>query len=357
MSSHTESTEQAKEAFERALKRTEAAMAYAKRPLAPMVGQTPKDVVWTKNKAKLYRYHAKGERKHATPILFVYALINRPYILDLAPSNSMVEFLVGEGYDVFLLDWGIPGEEDAGLRFDDYVLDYIPRAVKQVLKHSGAKDFSLIGYCMGGTMATMYAALHPEAPLRNLVLMATPIDFSEAGLFSNWLDPKHYDVDRVVDTYKLVPADFIEFGSKLLKPIQNYMSPYVTLMDRLDDEQFVQGWLVMNHWINDGIPFAGEAFRQWIKELYQQNKLVKGEMRLGGRTVDLSNIRCSLLSVVAELDHIVQVCQSTPLLSRVSSDDAEQLAIKAGHVGLVAGRSAKQKFFPKLDAWLAARSN
>lgn len=342
--------------FERAWKRTEAACSYALHPKTPQVGLTPKEVVWTKNKAKLYRYHAVGERRHATPILMVYALINKPYILDLTPGNSLVEFLVGEGYDVFLLDWGTPGEEDRHLRFDDYVLDYIPRAIKQVLRLSGAKEFSLIGYCMGGTMSSMYAAMHPEAPLKNLVLMATPVDFSEAGLYTAWLDPRYFDVDRVVDAFGIIPADFIDFGSKLLKPLQNFVGPTVTLVDRLHDEEFVKGWQVMNHWVNDGIPLPGETYRQWIKECYQQNKLIKGEFKLGGRPVRLECIRANLLAVVAEQDHIVQTCQATPIFTEVSSEDKDVLRIKAGHVGLVAGRSAKKQFFPRLNDWLAERS-
>ncbi|HEY9724605.1 MAG TPA: class III poly(R)-hydroxyalkanoic acid synthase subunit PhaC [Oscillatoriaceae cyanobacterium] len=342
--------------LERAWKRTEAAMAHTLKPPVPMVGQTPKDVVWTKNKAKLYRYHAQTETRHAVPLLLVYALINRPYILDLAPGNSLVEYLVGQGYDVFLLDWGTPGEEDAGLSLADYVLDYIPKAAKQVLKHAGAEKLSLLGYCQGGTLATMFAATHPEL-LENLILLTTPIDFSNAGLYSAWLDPRHFNVDRVVDAFKLVPAEMLKLGSNLLKPMQNYWGPYVTLFDRLDDDAFVDGWLVMNHWVNDGIPFAGESYRQWIKDFYQGNKLIKGEVKLAGRPVKLENLHCALLNVYAELDHIVPPCQATPALELVSSTDKESLAIKAGHVGVVAGRSARKNFFPKLDAWLSKRSN
>lgn len=357
MPTSTETFERTRAEMERHWQRMEAAASYVKSPQTAQVGQTPKEVVWTKNKAKLYRYHATTERRHAVPILLVYALINRPYILDLTPGNSLVEFLLGEGYDVFLLDWGVPGPEDAELSFDNYVLEYIPRAAKQVLKASGAKEFSIVGYCMGGTMSVMYAALHPEAPLRNLVLMATPVEFSQAGLFTSWLNPDHFNVDRLVDTLGNVSPNLIDAGSKMLKPLQNYVAPYVTLYDRLDDENFVEGWQVMNHWVNDGIPFAGATYRQWIKELYQQNKLIKGEFKLGGRTVDLKNIACSVLSVVAEQDHIALPCQSEPLMDRISSSDRESLTVKAGHVGLVAGRSAKNRFFPHLSQWLGKRSS
>jgi polyhydroxyalkanoate synthase len=356
MSKPTETLDRARAEWDRHWSRVEAAANYLAHPPAAQVGQTPKEVVWTKNKAKLYRYHSEN-RRHAVPLLLVYAMINRPYIMDLTPGNSLVEFLLGEGYDVFLLDWGVPGPEDEELGFDHYVLDYIARATKQVLKVSGAEEFSIIGYCMGGSMSVMYAALHPEAPLRNLVLMATPVDFSQAGLFTNWLNPEHFDVDRLVDTLGNVPAHMIDTGSKLLKPLQNYVGPYVTLYDRLHDERFVEGWQVMNTWVNDGIPFTGAAYRQWIKDLYQQNKLVAGTFELRGRQVDLQNIRCPILNVVAEQDHIALPCQSEPLREHVGSQDFDLLPVKAGHVGLVAGRGAREKFFPRLDAWLSVRSN
>lgn len=348
-------TERLRQEFERSWAQAEAAWEYMAQPVAAPVGMTPKDVVWTKNKAKLYRYH-QPERRHAVPILLVYALINRPYIMDLMPGNSLVEYLVSEGYDVFMLDWGVPGEEDAGLRIDDYVLDYLPRAVKQVLRHSGARELTMFGYCIGGTLSAMYAACHPEAPLANLILLATPIDFSDAGLYSAWLDPRYFNADRVAETCKLVPTEMLDWGAKMLKPMQNYLGTYAALLDRIEDREYVKGWLAMNRWVNDGIPFAGAAYRQWITEFYQQNKLIKGELTLGGRPVLLENIRCSVLNTYAELDHIAQPCQSKPFLSVISSTDATELPIRAGHVGIVAGRSASKNFFPKLNDWLSKRS-
>ncbi|MNK78646.1 Poly-beta-hydroxybutyrate polymerase [compost metagenome] len=349
-------TERLRQELERGWAQAEAALQIMVQPVSAPVGTTPKDLVWTKNKAKLYRYH-QPERRHATPILLIYALINRPYILDLMPGNSLVEYLVSEGYDVFMLDWGVPAEEDAGLRLDDYVLDYMPRAVKQVLRHSGAKELSMFGYCIGGTLSAMYAACHPDAPLRNLVLLTTPIDFSDAGLYSAWLDPRYFNADRVAETCKLVPTEMLDWGAKMLKPMPNYIGTYAALLDRIEDREYVKGWMAMNRWVNDGIPFAGAAYRQWISEFYQQNKLIKGELKLGGRPVLLSNIRCSVLNAYAELDHIALPCQSKPLLSVISSSDATELPIRAGHVGIVAGRSASRNFFPKLNDWLSKRSN
>lgn len=353
---NTETLDKNRQELERAWKRQQAVFAHAMHPKVPQVGQTPKDVVWTKNKAKLYRYHAVGERKHATPILMIYALINRPYILDLAPGNSMVEFLVNEGYDVFLLDWGKFDEEDQQLRLDDLVVDYIGRAVKQTLKVSGADSLTLFGYCMGGTMALMYAGSHPEAPIKNLVALTTPVDFADAGLFTRWMNADAFDVDRVVDSLGNVPPEFIRHGAKLLKPLQNFMGTYVQLWDKLSDEEFVKTWVLLDHWVNDGIQFPGEAYRQWVKELYQSNKLIKGELRLRDREVKLENITCPVLVAIASLDHIVQKEQATCLMDQVRSADREVYETVTGHVGIVGTSAARSNFYPKLASWLEPRS-
>jgi polyhydroxyalkanoate synthase len=346
--------EQARQELDKAWRRNEAVVKHALRPGTVAVGQTPKETIWTFNKAKLYRYHQANQR-HGTPLLLVYALINRPYILDLTPGNSLVEYLVGEGYDVYMLDWGCPGEEDADLRLDDYVLGYIHRAAQQVLKTAGHSQLSLLGYCQGGTLSTMYASVHPEV-VKNLILLTTPIDFSDAGMYTAWLAPKHFDVDRLADVMGLIPAGMMDLGAKMLKPMQNFYGPYVTLLDRLDDETFVAGWRVMDQWVNDGVDFPGAAYKQWVKQFYQGNQLIQNQLSLGGRPVRLSAISASLLNVYAELDHICQPCQSKPLMDKVSSTDKTLLGVKAGHVGVVAGRAARKNFFPKLEAWLAERS-
>src|SRR5713226_8668661 len=188
-------------------------------------GQTPKEVIWTKNKAKLYRYEPAIEKRYPVPILLVYALINRPYVLDLVPGNSLVEYLVKQGFDVYLIDWGVPGDEDASLAFEHFVLDYLARAVKQVLRTSRAQQFTLLGYCLGGTMSAMYAALFPGKPLRNLVLLTAPIDFTpdETGLYGLWTSAKYLNPDRLVEAFGNVPGELIDTANRMVKPVTNYI--------------------------------------------------------------------------------------------------------------------------------------
>jgi polyhydroxyalkanoate synthase subunit PhaC len=321
-------------------------------------GQTPKEVIWTKNKAKLYHYEPMVEKHFPVPILIVYALINRPYVLDLMPGNSFVEYMVKHGFDVFMLDWGTPGDEDQKLTFEDYVLDYIPRAVKKVLRSAKAEEISLLGYCMGGTMTAMYSALFPDKPLRNLVLLTAPIDFTpdDMGMFGLMTSPKYFNPDHVAEAFGNIPADFIDTGNRMLKPVTNYVGTYVTMWDRIMQGKSMDTWLAMNKWVNDGIPFAGAAFRQWIREFYQQNKLVKGEIMLRGRRVDLSNISCPILSVAGSKDHICSLPQAQAIKRVVSSKEVDFHVVDAGHIGLMTGSDAKKDVWPTLLNWLASRS-
>ncbi|QBP41223.1 class III poly(R)-hydroxyalkanoic acid synthase subunit PhaC [Paenisporosarcina antarctica] len=322
----------------------------------PKVGQTPKELIWTKNKAKLYRYQPAIKKTNSVPILMVYALINKPYILDLTPGNSLIEHLTNQGHDVYLIDWGTPGYEDKNMKLDDYILDYMPRAVKKVIQTSGASEISLFGYCMGGTMTSIFAALHTDLPIRNLVFMTSPFDFTDAGLFTNWLDKRHFNVDKLVDTLGMIPHDMIDFGNKLLNPIANFYGPYLSLADRADNENFVNNWMLMQKWLNDGIPFAGEAYRQWITEFYQENKLINDELYIRGKKVELSKITANVLNIAGKRDVIAAPNQVEPLNAKISSENKTFHLMDTGHVSVVVGRKAINETYPLIDTWLTENS-
>lgn len=322
----------------------------------PEVGMTPKKIVWTKNKAKLYHYIPMAEKSIGVPILIIYALINRSYIVDLAPGNSLVEYLLKQGFDIYLLDWGTPGIEDRSLTFADYIYDYIPRAVEKVLEISKAEELGLFGYCMGGTMTAMYAALYPDDPYKYLTFLASPFDFADAGLYTRWLDKETFGVDKLVDVIGNVPGDFIDYGNKMLKPVTNFVTSHVNLWNRAWDEKFIEGWQVMNKWISDGTPFPGETFREWIKDFYQENKLVNKELKLRGQTVDLSNIRRPVLNIIAEKDHIAPIQQTECLKKYISSTDYKAIIVPGGHISAIVGKPAAKNLWPKLTKWLLKQS-
>lgn len=329
--------------------------------LSVPVGLAPKEAIWTLNKATLYHYlpTRPASERYPVPLLLVYALINKTFIFDLAPGRSFVEFMVDQGFEVYLLDWGAPGPEDKNTTFEDYVTEYLRRAVRKLLRYSGASEFSMLGYCLGATLATLYAALYPEIPLRNLILLTAPLDFAERapGSMAMWLEEDNLDVDRLVDTVGNVPGELIRHWAKLLKPVENFMGAYVNLWKMMDDAAAVRGWQAVNRWVEDVIPFAGEAFRQFVKIYFRGNGLMEGERVVKGRYIDLANISANLLNVVAEHDHLVAQSQSESIMGRVSSQDKTLEVIPSTHVGLMASGRARYKLWPEIVSWLGERSN
>lgn len=324
------------------------------------IAQTPKTQVWSLNKAKLYRYTPRPEAKplHRVPLLLVFAIMNRPSILDLRPGHSFVEFMVGRGYDVYLLDWGSPGIEDKNLTFDDYALEYLPRAIRKMKQISGCDEFSMLGWCIGAILTTIYAAMRPDDGLRNLLLLTAPLDFANRrGLtFAKWTDERYFDVDKVLEAYGNMPGEMIDYGARALKPVENWVGSYCKLWDSLDDPRAVAAWQAMNTWVTDNIPMAGAAYRQLITDLYRNNKLIQNQMRIQGKLVNLANLRANLLTVIAEGDHITPPCQSEAILQKVSSSDKQLYRIPGGHIGIMAGSSAHRTTWPHIEEWLRSRS-
>ena len=324
------------------------------------IAQTPKELVWALNKAKLYRYTpvVAADKRYPIPLLLIFAIMNRPSILDLRPGHSFVEFMLQRGYDVYLLDWGAPGLEDRNMKLDDYAIEYLPRAIRKVKLISGSEQFSLLGWCIGALLTTIYAAMRPGDGLRNLILLTAPLDFSNRqGLtFARWTDERYFDVEKVLAAFGNMPGEMIDYGAKALKPVENYITNYCKLWDNLDDPRVVEAWHAMNTWVTDNIPMAGASYRQLIVELYRNNRLMKNELVVRGERVDLGRIGAHLLTVIAEGDHITPPCQSEAILAKIGSRDKEVFRVAGGHIGIMAGSGARRNTWPHIDQWLSARS-
>ncbi len=321
----------------------------------PEVAMTPKDVIYTRGTMRLNHYHPMSDEVYRVPVVLVMSLISKPYILDLTPGFSFVEFLLKQGFDVFMIDWGVPRPEDSKLKLEDYAQDLIPACVKEVQRETGETDVSFIGYCMGGLLALLYGGTHADAPLKNLACIATPVDYEGMGLFRQWTDKRWFDVDRVVDTLGNIPPELMYRSFELLRPADRLVA-YVRLWDNLWNDMYVKQYRLMNKWTSDQIPFPGECFRQSTKELMWENKLMTGGLELGGTKVDLKQITCPVLNAMAQHDHIAPLDATKALTSLVGSEDKEDVVLKGGHVSLVAGANAIMRLWPKMNEWLAVRS-
>jgi polyhydroxyalkanoate synthase len=318
------------------------------------VGQTPHEVVKETRTYRLLHYQPLVANTAPTPILTIYALINRSYVLDLQPDKSWIRNLLSQGFDVYLVDWKDPTPVDKYVSFDDYVNEYIDDCVDIVLKKSKADKLTLHGYCMGATMSTMYTALHQEK-VRNLAVIAPVIDTQrDTTVISNLA--RNMDGAKMRDTVGNLPAEQLYATYAALKPFKQGIAKYFNLIQNIDNESFVGNFLRIEKWIYDTPPIAGETFTQWIGDIYRNNLLAKNEFMLGDSVVDLSKITVPLLSLVADEDHLVSPDCSTPLNDMVSSTDKRLMRFSTGHVGLIASSYSQNNVLPKVGQWLKARS-
>jgi len=320
------------------------------------VGQTPSEVVYEENKLELLHYEPMTEEQHGVPILIVYALINKPYILDLQPDRSVVQTLLEAGFDVYLIDWGEPSKLDRSLSIDDYVNRYIDNCVDVVRERYGRDSINILGYCMGGTKSAMYASLYPEK-VENLALMAAGLCFDgDGGVLELWGGEDYYDPERVTDTFGNVPAEFLDIGFALMDPVANNVTKYVRFYDNMDDEDFVENFARMERWLDEGIDMAGVAYEEFIRDIYQENKLYENELELGGEHVDITNIDMPVLQIVAEYDHLIPPEASKPFNDAVSSTDTEILEFATGHIGMSVSSRSHEELWPEVCDWFEARS-
>lgn len=309
--------------------------------------------IWKKNKATLWYYQAP-KKKYGIPIYLIYSIVNQPFILDLYPGSSFIESLVNNGFDVYLIDFGIPGYEDKDLTLDDYIVDYIEKGAQRVLEHSGTEELTVMGFCLGGTIAAMYASIS-TVPICNLILDVAPIDFSNHVGFDEWgqaLVEEDLQFDDIIDSLGLIPSTFMEAGVRLItSPI--YYSPYLSLLNRAYDAEYVERWKLFNQWTEGHIPMSGGVLKQLIDDFAKHNRLVKGTLKVGDRKVDLAHIHANLLVIASEYDRLVPKETTYKIMDLVSSKDKKYHLLQSGHASL-----SKDGRLPEyIRDWLPQRSN
>jgi polyhydroxyalkanoate synthase len=319
----------------------------------PEYANTPRELVYRED--KLTVWHMRGEREPTakTPVLIVYALVNTVWMTDLQPDRSLVRNLLAQGEDVYLIDWGYPDGADRWLTLDDYLNGYLDRCVDAVRTQHGLDAINLLGICQGGAFSLCYTALHPEK-VRNLVTMVTPVDFrTPDNMLSHWV--QGVDVDLFVDTMGNIPAALMNWVYLTLKPVRLLQQKYVNLVDILDKPVELENFLRMERWIFDSPDQVGEAFRQFIKDFYQGNKLVRGTLEIGGQPVDLGLITQPVLNIYAEQDHLVPPDASRALARHIGTTDYTELAFRGGHIGIYVSGRAQREVPPAIHQWLRER--
>lgn len=314
-------------------------------------GVTPRETVYEEDKLKLYRYQsANDEQKQPVPLLIVYALVNRPYMTDLQENRSTVQGLMETGQDVYLIDWGYADDADRYLTMDDYINGYIDRCVDVLRERHGVDKINLLGICQGGTFSLCYSAMHPEK-VQNLVTMVTPVDFhTPDNMLSHWV--QNIDVDLLVEAQGNLPGDLLNSTFLNMKPYQLMGQKYLGVVDIMENEAALKNFMRMEKWIFDSPDQAAETYRQFIKDFFQENKLISGEVKIGDHEVDLANITMPVLNVFAEQDHLVPPDASKALKEYVGTNDYTELSFPGGHIGIYVSGKAQKMVPPEIGAWL-----
>lgn len=319
-------------------------------PRAPEIGVTPRALVSRNGARELWHYPRRSGRRGPAPVFLVHSLVSKPYIYDIRPGLSLIEFLTGHGHDVYLLDWGAPTALDRRLTLDDYVGRFLPIAIEEARRHAGSERVALYGYCFGGTMALIACSQAEPLPVSAVALVATPVTFSKIGFAERW-SSRHLDIDLTVETLGVIPADMMRATFRSLRPASEIGRIY-GILSKVDDDRYMETFRAFDRWAVDHVPLAGGVLRQLVKELLWEDALPNGTLCIRGLPVDLKRMRFPLLNCLGQHDTMVTPDSNAPLMQIVGSRRKEQLMLNAGHMSVVAGRDAARTLWPKLDGWL-----
>ena len=330
----------------------------------PEYGKSPRECVYQKDKVKLWRYcPEKTARQNDTAterqsVLIVYALVNRPWILDLQEQRSFIRRLLQEGLDVYLVDWGYPDEEESGYGMERYIVDYLGACANQVQQITEQDRVNLLGVCQGGTLSLCFAALFP-AQVRTVTCMVAPVDFTTPdNLLSVWA--RHIDIDLLVNSFGNIPGSYLDTVFRGLKPFTNGARKYLHMMLNASRKKAVDSrlehFIAMERWLMDTPDQPGEFFRQFVKWLYQENRLVLGELKLSNKPVLIENIDRPVLNIMASRDHLVPNSASCVLSDFIPPDNYSELLVDCGHIGVFVGEQPLSITPAHIADWLHSQN-
>ncbi len=318
------------------------------------ISTTPYDVVYQEDRVTLKHYKT-DEVKVKTPLLVIYALINRETMLDLQPGRSVVETFISQGVDVYMIDWGYPTRKDQFLTIGDHVNGYIHNIVEEICSRSGVDKVNIMGICMGGVFSIIYSALHPEK-VRNLVTTVTPTNFdTDKGLLNIWM--RDTEAEVLGDVYKNMPGDIMNLGFLLMNPARLMIDKYVGFMQNVDNKKFVENFIRMEKWIFDSPDVPAATFKQFVVDCFKRNLLIQSKLEIDGEVVDLKKITMPVINFYGKYDHLVPPDACDTFIKKIGSKDKEDVCFNTGHIGIYVSSKYQQEFAPRIASWLQERDN
>lgn len=313
------------------------------------IGSTPSQVIYQEASLSLLKYKQTGEAL-GKPLLLIPSLINRHYILDLLPGKSLVEYFLSQGHPVYLIRWETPGDEERWTTAERLIGGRIHRAVSAVLTDAKTDQVSLVGQCIGGTLATAYAIRYPER-VEKLALLTTPVDFKNVGLLGSWANTPALDLDAFLEAYGNMPWPFMQGAFQMLRPGAT-LTKYFKAASRIKDRAFMRNFAALEIWANDNVSFPGSCYRTLIQTFYRENGLLNGSFSINGKVIRLEDLRVPVMNLSSSTDHIVPF-ETTLQKSHLSeSENLTQVQVEGGHIGCLLSKKAQIDTWPRISQWL-----
>lgn len=310
---------------------------------------------------------AVNPKQYAVPLILVPPLGVYGWVFDLMTERSLVRYFTALGFQVYLIDWGRPTASENHLSIETYALDWFPKAVNTVKKHSGQAEVTLLGYCMGGLLSLIYTAAIGGKSVRNLVTIASPINMHQmsgpigkawwlmsgpAG-FVKWLTGFHlHDFDASMFH---INGKLLSIGFKLTQPAAT-VSSYVDLVKNISNDQYVRRYTTMNEWFNNMPDYPGATIREMIEKFGLANRMNHGKFYIGGKEVSFKKITSALLAIAGDNDAITSITAASAVLGLVGSFDKTFEIVPGGHAGLFTGSRAVKTTWVITADWLKLRS-
>ena len=343
--------------------------------------QTPYEVVHSNDLVKLRHYlpitqnevmvdgvpMTVNKNTHKVPLVIVPPLAVNMLIYDLFPERSLVKYFVAQGFDVYLIDWGMPTRKHTHYNLNTYVSEFMPEFLAKVREHSGQQQLSLHGWSMGGIFTLCYTALTHDPDIRNLVILGTPINSHASGAIgkvyqaierrAEWIRKNTgFRIHNLNPQWLHTPGWANVVGFKMTNPMGSLMG-YWELVVKLADRQFVVNHATTSAFLDKMVAYPGGIVQDMMVRIWIDNELAKGYMQLGKNEARLADIQCALLAGAGKSDNMVTKAAVETLMDHVSSSDKEFVVVAGGHMGILSGSKAPSDVWPKVAAWLAVRSN
>lgn len=346
-----------------------------------LAGLTPFDVIYESGLVSLRHYRPLQEdiitidgeaipvstQKHRIPLVIVPPLAINMLIYDLFPERSMVKYLLAKGFDVYLIDWGVPGFRQTRFNFQTYVTELMPEFLAQVRSHSGQQDVSLHGWSIGGILTLLYTGLGIDTHIRNLIVLGSPINAHASGQLGKFYQAVSRSAEWVRKNtgFRLhnlnprllhAPGWLNTLSFKMTNPVGS-VAGYWDLLKNLNDREFVIEHATNASFLDHMVAYPGGIIQDMIVRIWIDNDMADGHILLGDQEVDLKNIRANLLSFAGKADTMVTRDAMSPLVNLVGTSDREFHVVPGGHMGILSGSKAADTIWKITADWLAKRSD